>query len=230
MNDTHAPRGPRMCRSCGCSDGDCHRCIERTGAPCWWVEPDLCSACCLDQLEAGRHLVKAIAADIVDHLAMPGAIVVILDRKGHLHVGASCVDHPVAEPLVVLTHGIHRAVEQTTGAVGDRPLAPRPRPPERAACIHCRRDVAQSACGDEVDDLEAIKQHSMTCTANPLVQELERLRELARPILSAGALCVECGPNVRIDEDGCCITCGGSAVGTWLFKVTAAARNGETSS
>jgi hypothetical protein len=30
------------------------------------------------------------------------------------------------------------------------------------------------------------------------------------------SLCVECGPNVRTDEDGCCSTCGGTAIGTWL--------------
>lgn len=29
-------------------------------------------------------------------------------------------------------------------------------------------------------------------------------------------LCVECGPNVRIDEDGCCLGCGASAIGHWL--------------
>ena len=29
-------------------------------------------------------------------------------------------------------------------------------------------------------------------------------------------LCVECGPNVRTDEDGCCAMCGATAVGTWL--------------
>lgn len=32
-------------------------------------------------------------------------------------------------------------------------------------------------------------------------------------------LCVECGPDVRIDEDGCCALCGGTAVGTWLDKI-----------
>lgn len=38
--------GPRRrCRVCGCTDRDCHRCIARTGARCWWVEQDLCSAC-----------------------------------------------------------------------------------------------------------------------------------------------------------------------------------------
>lgn len=35
----------RRCRVCGCTDDDCSQCIERTGAPCHWVEPDLCSAC-----------------------------------------------------------------------------------------------------------------------------------------------------------------------------------------
>ncbi len=29
-------------------------------------------------------------------------------------------------------------------------------------------------------------------------------------------LCVECGPDVSIDEDGCCVTCGNGATGVWL--------------
>lgn len=35
----------RSCRVCGCTDEDCSQCIEKTGAPCYWVEHDLCSAC-----------------------------------------------------------------------------------------------------------------------------------------------------------------------------------------
>jgi hypothetical protein len=35
----------RTCRVCGCTEDNCQGCIERTGAPCTWVEPDLCSAC-----------------------------------------------------------------------------------------------------------------------------------------------------------------------------------------
>ena len=35
----------RSCRVCGCTDNDCGGCIERTGRPCYWVGPDLCSAC-----------------------------------------------------------------------------------------------------------------------------------------------------------------------------------------
>lgn len=33
------------CRVCGCTDDDCRQCIAKTGEPCTWVEPDLCSAC-----------------------------------------------------------------------------------------------------------------------------------------------------------------------------------------
>ena len=35
----------RKCRICGCTDGDCRQCVEKTGSPCHWVEEDLCSAC-----------------------------------------------------------------------------------------------------------------------------------------------------------------------------------------
>ena len=37
--------GAGECRVCGCTDYDCHACIERTGEPCTWIAPDLCSAC-----------------------------------------------------------------------------------------------------------------------------------------------------------------------------------------
>jgi hypothetical protein len=35
----------QKCRICGCTEDDCSVCIKRTGSPCYWVEPDLCSAC-----------------------------------------------------------------------------------------------------------------------------------------------------------------------------------------
>ena len=37
--------GPSTCRVCGCTDDDCSQCIEAAGAPCYWVEKDLCSRC-----------------------------------------------------------------------------------------------------------------------------------------------------------------------------------------
>lgn len=33
------------CRVCGCTDLDFSNCIEKTGEPCSWYEPGLCSAC-----------------------------------------------------------------------------------------------------------------------------------------------------------------------------------------
>ncbi len=35
----------RKCRECGCTQNDCSQCIDKTGNPCFWIEPDLCSAC-----------------------------------------------------------------------------------------------------------------------------------------------------------------------------------------
>ena len=35
----------QTCRICGCTDDDRGGCIEKTGAPCFWIEDDLCSAC-----------------------------------------------------------------------------------------------------------------------------------------------------------------------------------------
>jgi hypothetical protein len=41
----HALAAARACRVCGCTDADCRGCIAKTGAPCHWVGPRLCSAC-----------------------------------------------------------------------------------------------------------------------------------------------------------------------------------------
>ena len=40
-------------------------------------------------------------------------------------------------------------------------------------------------------------------------------------------LCPECGPNVIVDEDGCCATCGGTATGAWLDNTPTAERPKE---
>jgi hypothetical protein len=47
-----AARG--VCRVCGCTNDDCRQCIERTGSPCFWIEPDLCSACHFVQFDFER--------------------------------------------------------------------------------------------------------------------------------------------------------------------------------
>ena len=33
------------CGRCGCTDENCSGCVERSGRPCHWVGPNLCSAC-----------------------------------------------------------------------------------------------------------------------------------------------------------------------------------------
>lgn len=42
-------RGKRMqtrkCKVCGCTNADCRQCILKTGRPCHWITPNLCSAC-----------------------------------------------------------------------------------------------------------------------------------------------------------------------------------------
>lgn len=30
------------------------------------------------------------------------------------------------------------------------------------------------------------------------------------------SLCPECGPDVAVDEDGCCVTCGATSTGAWI--------------
>jgi hypothetical protein len=37
----------KTCLVCGCTDSNCSQCIERTGKPCYWINPniDVCSAC-----------------------------------------------------------------------------------------------------------------------------------------------------------------------------------------
>lgn len=51
---------PASCRLCGCTERDCRGCVERTGAPCSWVEEPgadrlgLCSACAAPANGGGR--------------------------------------------------------------------------------------------------------------------------------------------------------------------------------
>ena len=52
--------GEPRCRVCGCTDLDCSPCVERTGQPCFWIEPDRCSAC------AGHDTGELGAPDIGD--------------------------------------------------------------------------------------------------------------------------------------------------------------------
>lgn len=53
------------CRECGCTDDDCRGCIERTGAPCSWAEPGLCTACIPDPVRAMEDRDRLTAAALL---------------------------------------------------------------------------------------------------------------------------------------------------------------------
>jgi hypothetical protein len=55
------------CRVCGCTDDDCMQCIARTGEPCHWVTPDLCSAC-LKPAPEGRGGFKSFEDTVVSQV------------------------------------------------------------------------------------------------------------------------------------------------------------------
>lgn len=43
------------CRICWCTDNECHWCIVLTFKPCFWSQPDLCSACSALATEDGER-------------------------------------------------------------------------------------------------------------------------------------------------------------------------------
>lgn len=61
-----------VCRECGCTDLDCSVCIEKTGHPCYWVEPDLCSACVPSWIPCGLNGEILGAYDMGKHTLEPG--------------------------------------------------------------------------------------------------------------------------------------------------------------
>jgi hypothetical protein len=46
-------------------------------------------------------------------------------------------------------------------------------------------------------------------------------RRALEPFSDWHSLCVNCGPNVGLDEDGLCATCGATATGDWLDEFRA---------
>lgn len=151
------------CRACGCTDDNCSRCIERTGGRCWWVEADLCSACEPDPIKAGTALTMEASARMSAWYSLPGAMAIVLDRRGHLHLGAALEPGPNGNPMRLLEHFINIAITQIAGVPENRVRAAQL---ERAACVHCRQEVAL------VTDVEAIRLHAMTCHQSPVVQQL----------------------------------------------------------
>lgn len=42
------------CSVCDCTEQDCSQCVERTGEPCHWTGPGLCSACAERMVPSAR--------------------------------------------------------------------------------------------------------------------------------------------------------------------------------
>ena len=56
----------RKCRVCGCVD--LRACVTAAG-PCYWVEPDLCSACAGKEYQAGRMTLTAESVAVLQSMA-----------------------------------------------------------------------------------------------------------------------------------------------------------------
>ena len=158
------------CRECGCTDEDCSGCVASTGGRCWWVEPDLCSACEPNPIKAGTMLTQDIAGQTAAWFSLLGAMMIVLDRNGHLHLGAALVPGPGANGMRLLEQIVSNAITQIAGAPDHVARV------QRAACIHCGQEVALTT------DIEAIRLHSVTCERSPVVAQLavarKRIREL----------------------------------------------------
>jgi hypothetical protein len=69
------PMQIRTCRECGCTDLDCSDCVARTGQPCWWVAPELCSAC--GEMVDDRLVVFPVANVAGEDVCAPGRTVAV---------------------------------------------------------------------------------------------------------------------------------------------------------
>lgn len=156
------PHPDVACRKCGCTDTDCSGCIERTGRPCHWVERDLCSACAppaveLDAAQQAVRLTHELAIHLLHH-----------DRDVALTALTAATAVVVSDFEVPLNVFVDRLT--MAASIAGAAVVPAPGPDVRAACIHCRQEVALAT------DVAAIREHAMTCEKSPVVQELQRLR------------------------------------------------------
>lgn len=57
--------------------------------------------------------------------------------------------------------------------------------------------------------------------ADPAREAVVRAATTPASKCKQGSFCVECGPGVAVDEDGCCTGCGNSATGPWADRAAA---------
>lgn len=86
------PAADGACRICGCTDADCTACMKATGSPCWWIEPDLCSACALKVLDLDALDVACQLGMRDGHMArIPPNILLLLVRVARQPQRAACI-------------------------------------------------------------------------------------------------------------------------------------------
>ena len=85
-------------------------------------------------------------------------------------------------------------------------------------CAICGEPIGDRSChGEGVCD-------TVDGKVRAAARAVGRKIDIAAELAGAASLCVECGPNVRVDEDGCCTSCGSQAMGAWLDALRAAGR------
>lgn len=100
LQEAERPAQP-ACRVCGCTELDCSGCVERTGQPCWWVEPDLCSACSSDELAelSGRQVAPPVPPE--PRAVNQGIVQTLAGMQAELAAGRD----PMAPPVPPLING-----------------------------------------------------------------------------------------------------------------------------
>jgi hypothetical protein len=106
---------PRICRGCGCTDNNCIECIERTGEPCHWIGPNLCSAC-EDIPDAPIH--DYFALSYARYLVVPRSVLQSMPARWQ------------ADLVELLTQMEERC---ETGGIKLPPYSVRPPPPSTAS-------------------------------------------------------------------------------------------------
>lgn len=80
---------------------------------------------------------------------------------------------------------------------------------------HYVAGLSKETFDDLTDYILTLEALAGPCTVSPgpVVTELRKLHPVPPEDKRLGAWCPECGPQRMVDEDGCCLSCGGNAIG-----------------
>ena len=150
------------CRVCGCTANNCAKCIEKTGAPCWWTKNGTCSAC-VPRFQAIGSLLDYVMMEALEASRGLAFISVFIDVDGTGHIGSSAVgaqgDMIMSELRERVVAGF--GVKDTPGRTQVATLPPVPAPTDTAQCLHCGKAMT----------VEEGRKHMLVCEKSPLAQE-----------------------------------------------------------